>query len=264
MANKVVNATQLDADLLSVANAIRGKGGTSAALQFPDEFIAAINDIHGGGGDAYAAISVTYPEGSICTCSQAGQTTLTAGDTSGIWLFVVPVGGEWTITITDGENTKSENVEITAQGQVETIAIAFYNGELYWLGDEFSSITGGWEDIGNTGRFTKYDTYMRLAESKDGTFVLTGNKINISNYSTLHVHVSATAGAYAYTCAARTHDRADVANSPFGATILNSVGDFTIDLTGAKTSGYNELYFALAAYSTSSARTIDIDKVWLE
>lgn len=54
----------------------------------------------GGGGEAYAAISVTYPAGSICTCSQTGQDTLTAEDTSGAWLFVVPVGGEWRIEST--------------------------------------------------------------------------------------------------------------------------------------------------------------------
>ena len=42
---KIVNATQLDSDLTSVANAIRTKGGTSAQLAFPSEFITAIADI---------------------------------------------------------------------------------------------------------------------------------------------------------------------------------------------------------------------------
>lgn len=53
----LVDSTQLDADLTSVANAIRTKGGTSAALAFPADFVSAIAAIPtGGGGD------ITYDE----------------------------------------------------------------------------------------------------------------------------------------------------------------------------------------------------------
>ena len=43
--DKVVDSTQLNANLTSVANAIRTKGGTSAQLAFPSDFVSAINDI---------------------------------------------------------------------------------------------------------------------------------------------------------------------------------------------------------------------------
>lgn len=46
--DKLVDSTQLDADLTSVANAIRTKGGTSADLAFPAGFVSAINAISGG------------------------------------------------------------------------------------------------------------------------------------------------------------------------------------------------------------------------
>ena len=50
--DKAVDSTQLDADLTSVANAIRTKGGTSADLAFPAGFVSAIDAIPtGGGGD---------------------------------------------------------------------------------------------------------------------------------------------------------------------------------------------------------------------
>lgn len=49
-ADKLVDSTQLDTDLTSVANAIRTKGGTSAALAFPAEFVSAIEAIETGGG----------------------------------------------------------------------------------------------------------------------------------------------------------------------------------------------------------------------
>jgi hypothetical protein len=50
--DKLVDSTQLDADLTSVANAIRTKGGTSASLAFPAGFVSAVQAIpSGGGGD---------------------------------------------------------------------------------------------------------------------------------------------------------------------------------------------------------------------
>ena len=48
--DKAIDSTQLDADLTSVANAIRTKGGTSASLAFPADFVSAIAAIPSGGG----------------------------------------------------------------------------------------------------------------------------------------------------------------------------------------------------------------------
>ena len=47
--DKLVDSTQLNADLTSVANAIRTKGGTSAQLAFPNGFVSAIDAIPTGG-----------------------------------------------------------------------------------------------------------------------------------------------------------------------------------------------------------------------
>lgn len=46
--DKLVDSTQLDADLTSVANAIRTKGGTAAQLTFPSGFVSAIGAITTG------------------------------------------------------------------------------------------------------------------------------------------------------------------------------------------------------------------------
>lgn len=51
--DKLVDSTQLDSDLTSVANAIRTKGGTSADLVFPGGFVDAIEAISGGGGGTH-------------------------------------------------------------------------------------------------------------------------------------------------------------------------------------------------------------------
>ena len=49
--DKVVDSTQLDADLTSVANAIRAKSGGSSQLAFPAGFVSAIQAIPSGGGN---------------------------------------------------------------------------------------------------------------------------------------------------------------------------------------------------------------------
>lgn len=49
---KVVDAEKLDADLSSVADAIRTKGGTSESLTFPQGFVDAVGAISSGGGES--------------------------------------------------------------------------------------------------------------------------------------------------------------------------------------------------------------------
>lgn len=71
-----------------------------------------------------ATINVTYPAGSVCTATD-GVTTLTAPDTSGSWACVVPNGGTWTVTATDGASTKAETVDITQEGQELSIELSY-------------------------------------------------------------------------------------------------------------------------------------------
>jgi hypothetical protein len=49
--DKLVDSTQLDSDLTSVANAIRAKSGGSSQLAFPAGFVSEIQAIPSGGGD---------------------------------------------------------------------------------------------------------------------------------------------------------------------------------------------------------------------
>lgn len=45
MLDKVVDSTLLDSGLTQVADAIRAKGGTNDSLQFPDEFVSAVESL---------------------------------------------------------------------------------------------------------------------------------------------------------------------------------------------------------------------------
>ncbi len=75
----------------------------------------------------YAVIGVTYPSGSTCTCTN-GSKTLTAKDTTGKALFIIPSAGTWTVKAVKGSKSKSKAVSITAEGQVKTVVLTY---ELY-------------------------------------------------------------------------------------------------------------------------------------
>lgn len=72
----------------------------------------------------YAVIGVTYPSGSVCTCSN-GSVTLTAKDTTGKAIFVIPSAGTWTVKAVKGSQSASKAVSITAEGQVETVELTY-------------------------------------------------------------------------------------------------------------------------------------------
>ena len=69
-----------------------------------------------------ATINITYPAGSTCTCSD-GTTTLSAPDTSGTWVCIVPNVGTWTVSCTDGTKSKSADAAITTDGQSVSVAL---------------------------------------------------------------------------------------------------------------------------------------------
>lgn len=147
-----------------------------------------------GSGDVklYAFIGVTYPEGSTCTCTN-GVVTLKAKDTGGMWAFRIPKAGEWTVTATNGERTKSETVSITAEGQFETVKLV-YELMLYDAGNEYTDVTGGW-----SGYTSKTKTTMSLSSYYPHVYgtcetvtAKTANAIDYSDYKTLHIYVIST------------------------------------------------------------------------
>lgn len=60
--DKVIDSSALDANLASIAEAIRTKGGTTDQLVFPAEFISAIEAIEAGGNIRIEQGSVTFSE----------------------------------------------------------------------------------------------------------------------------------------------------------------------------------------------------------
>ena len=146
-----------------------------------------------------AVIAVTYPEGSVCTCSN-GTKTLKARDTSGKALFNV-FTGTWTGTATDGSKTASKSVTIADAGQAVNVALSF---TLYLRRgiDDCSADTGGWisearawgENVAGAGApiVDKSNiTWIVLTQNyAKGGLYRTVNKIDLSQYNTLVVELT--------------------------------------------------------------------------
>lgn len=140
-----------------------------------------------------ATINVTYPAGSTCTCTKGG-TTFTASDTSGSYTFTVPSTGTWTVSCTDGDKSKSKDVSITEDGQSETVLLA-YGLTLFDNGEQYASITGGWQGTGNNEKNTIYEIgdtlrIRSISSSYRGMVsVYTEDLIDLSGYTTLNFDV---------------------------------------------------------------------------
>ena len=107
---------------------------------------------HAGGGSSFAAIiQVTYNAGAICTCSN-GSKTLTAPDTSGSATFIVKSKGTWTITTILGSRSKTANVIITTDGQVETAEV--FVAKIYGISRDITKSSPVWARTDDAVGFT--------------------------------------------------------------------------------------------------------------
>ena len=145
-----------------------------------------------------AVIAVTYPEGSVCTCSN-GTKTLKARDTSGKALFNVSTG-TWTVTATDGNKTKDATVDITTEGQVESVTLK-YSFDIIVNGKIDNAVIGSWTagaDSSGVGSLTEQDGYVQLygptPTYTNGSYTawITTKALPTSEYETLHVDYEAT------------------------------------------------------------------------
>lgn len=129
-----------------------------------------------------ATINITYPSGSTCTCSD-GSTTFTAPDTSGTWACVVPNTGTWTVSCTDGTVSKSEIVEITADGQNASAVLEYIDWDKYIVHKGKTKKTTG----GSTG-VTRKDTDEAVCfVGKEGANWAWFEDVDLTNWNTLKI-----------------------------------------------------------------------------
>ena len=92
-----------DTELTSIANAIRAKGGTSASLEYPDEFISAIQNIPSGGSSSSEGdvIFIDY-DGSIVDAKSKAEINAMTSDSdlpaNPTHTGLTAQGWNWTVT----------------------------------------------------------------------------------------------------------------------------------------------------------------------
>ena len=96
-----------DTSLSSIADAIRTKGGTSNELEFPTEFISAIEDLPTGGGTYQAKTGITPTTSSQTILPDNGYDAL-----SSVQINAMPVGVAGTPTATKG-TVSNNSVSVT-------------------------------------------------------------------------------------------------------------------------------------------------------
>ena len=225
------------------------------------------NPIMLGGAKAFAVIGVTYPAGSVCTCTD-GSKTLKLKDTSGQGFFLLPYAATWTVTCTDGTNTKSQSVEITSEGQSKSVVLSyqlylFNNGVvsgIAWDEESKGGDTGrASSSVSNTISLSASGYWESIFYSSDVTRG-TSDSIDLSAYSTLKFNVSAISSygsSKIYIGTTALGKDTNISN------INRNTGVVSIDLSAINGSYFISLYNS-SVYGDAGTSTISVDKIWLE
>ena len=172
--DKLVDSSELDSGLTSIANAIRTKGGTSASLSFPSGFVDAISAIPTGGG-GITVVDTTDEHGGtireITAVDLSGDTVTaahlesgyTAHDATGraITGLLVPGGnspvviGTFTTSVSEAGAVKSVTVNYSGTGHPVSILVYPVEGA-----NDPNGTIGASKDIYGTIFFVAIKNYL--------------------------------------------------------------------------------------------------------
>ena len=133
-----------------------------------------------------ATINVTYPYGSICSCSN-GSVVYSASDTFGTWTFVVPFTGTWTITAENDIHKVSKTVTVLGDGQVDNVSIKFFGSTInitYPVGAECICTDGN-----NSYKAPDTSGEWSLVVPRAGIWLVRASSSN--NYASQNVEITA-------------------------------------------------------------------------
>lgn len=212
-----------------------------------------------------AYIAVTYPSGSTCSISD-GSTMLTAPDTSGTWTAIVPNPGEWTVTATDGSQSKSETVTVSESDNGKTKSVTLTYELVLFDNGSYAEETGGWSGISGK-KLTAAVSGVASGGEGFGAFY-TKNKIDLSGFNTLHFTIASKAGDEDYDSyfGASNYQSASSGNySSYAAksTFKNSaVGQtLTVDISSINADHY--IRGTVHAWGSGAYSNFSVSKVWL-
>lgn len=216
----------------------------------------------GGTAKYFAAIVVTFPTGSICTCTD-GVKIFTADDGSTAYIFAIPYTGTWTVTIKESENDEgvSESFLISEEGQCESVTLS-YSIDLFNSGDKCTAITGGWDFVsGSYISISLNDTsgYGSYGEAN------TTNQISLQGKKNLCCEVSSasTEGDNFYFGLTNELDTELLDNYKAYVTITGT-GIFRLDVSKFTSTYYVSILGRAGANNWSDVASCKIKRVWLE
>lgn len=140
--DKLVDSTQLNSDLTSIANAIRTKGGTSAQLAFPSGFVTAIGAISTGGGGSIVITDET---------NATGTTAVITGNEITLTTKTINQNGTYNASSDNADGYSAVTVNVSSGGSTTwetvyngSVSITDWGDELYYvqLRDYFSEHAG--------------------------------------------------------------------------------------------------------------------------
>lgn len=218
-----------------------------------------------------ATINVTYPAGSMCTATD-GVTTLTAPNTTGTWECIVPNAGTWTINCTDGSQSTSRPISITAVGETKTLTLS-YTKYLYVDGDKCENVTGGWEQTAAFGYTATHQNSGAVTYNADNFYCApTGspqcamlnpvNAVDLTDVQTVVIDATVTGnsgGQLCYIMPTKTSigNNSSVAQIGTASAQIGVRTEYRLDVSALSGS----YYLFVGALATRQAR---VYQIWLE
>ena len=136
--------------------------------------------LYGGSGSGTGGkLTVTAPAGVMVTVSKDGKTKTRVASADGVAVFQGLASGEWTVTITDGTQTATKTVAVTADYSMNmtffsaTINVTYPEGSVCTATDGVTTLTapdtsGTWScDVSNAGTWTISCTDGNFTDSAD-------------------------------------------------------------------------------------------------
>ena len=146
----------------------------------------------GSGGGTGAALTVTAPSGCTVTVTKDGKTKTKTAGAAGMAVFRGLATGQWTVTITDGEQTAQKTVTITADYSTAitffsaTIHVTYPAGSTCTATDGVTTLTapdtsGSWDCVvPNAGTWTVRITDGAQSDAKTVTISINGQTVSIA------------------------------------------------------------------------------------
>ena len=230
-----------------------------------------------------ATINITYPANSNCVVANSGGQTVASDTNTGTsaktWTATVNAKGTYTVTATatDGSGkTKSKTVSITAEGQVETVVLAYelviYSAGSFGKNADGTTFDAKNRDDNNTSSITKNSAYMlwECGANAYGIFYI-DPKVSCAGYKTLKISLTNASthidnddngiGKFGLKSNNNYNSSGFVAKTTF--TSLSGSQTLSLDISKAGTTAY---YIAMQ-FGTPVGRgsfSAKVTKIWLE